>query len=105
MSLKSAFVGDFVDFPECGTVRIFKDYLLGTVLGTVPGILPFVLLGSFGLKALRTGDALPLVGALSLTGVLVAISTWYRRRRTFPPEAVESFKSSQPLDDKPPDNR
>jgi uncharacterized membrane protein YdjX (TVP38/TMEM64 family) len=62
----------------------FKDYLIGTVLGTVPSVLPFVLLGSSGLKAIRTGEIMPLVGALALTGMLVAGSTWYRRRRAFP---------------------
>lgn len=59
----------------------FRDYLLGTGLGTVPGILPFVLLGSSGLKALNTGDILPLLAALSLTGLLVAGATGYRHRR------------------------
>ncbi|MBD2196125.1 MULTISPECIES: TVP38/TMEM64 family protein [Calothrix] len=62
----------------------FKDYLIGTILGTVPSVLPFVLLGSSGLKAIRTGEVMPLVGALALLGMLVAGSTWYRRRRRFP---------------------
>lgn len=58
----------------------YKDYLLGTALGTVPGVLPFVLLGSSGLKALRTGDILPLLGSLTLVGILIGGGTWYRRR-------------------------
>lgn len=62
----------------------FKDYLIGTILGTIPSVLPFVLLGSSGLKAIRTGEVMPLVGALALLGMLVAGSTWYRRRRRFP---------------------
>ena len=37
----------------------FTDYLLGTVTGTALGVLPPVLLGSTGLKAIRTGDILP----------------------------------------------
>lgn len=57
-----------------------RDYLLGTTLGIVPGILPFVLMGSSGVRALRTGDVWPLLGALGLTGALVAFTTWYRRR-------------------------
>jgi uncharacterized membrane protein YdjX (TVP38/TMEM64 family) len=57
----------------------FWDYLLGTTLGTVPSVLPFVLLGSSGLKAMRTGEVMPLLGALALTGILVGGSTWYRR--------------------------
>jgi uncharacterized membrane protein YdjX (TVP38/TMEM64 family) len=58
----------------------FWDYFLGTVLGTVPSVLPFVLLGSSGLRALKTGDVLPLFLALGLTGILVGGSTWYRHR-------------------------
>ncbi len=87
-----------VNFAAGLTSVSFKDYLLGTTLGTVPSVLPFVLLGSSGLKALRTGDVLPLVGALALTGILVAGSTWYRRRRTFPKKAVEILKKSDQSD-------
>jgi uncharacterized membrane protein YdjX (TVP38/TMEM64 family) len=60
----------------------FRDYMFGTVPGTVLGVLPPVLLGSTGLKAIRTGDALPFVLALGLTGLLVAGATWFRQRRT-----------------------
>lgn len=70
-----------VNFAAGLTSVSFKDYFIGTILGTIPGILPFVFLGSSGLKALRTGDILPLVGALSLIGVLVLGSTWYQRHR------------------------
>ncbi len=87
-----------VNFAAGLTSVSFKDYVLGTTLGTVPSVLPFVLLGSSGLKALRTGDILPLVGALALTGILVAGSTWYRRRRTFPSKAVEIIKKSDHSD-------
>jgi uncharacterized membrane protein YdjX (TVP38/TMEM64 family) len=73
-----------VNFAAGLTSVSFKDYLIGTILGTVPGILPFVLLGSSGLKAIRTGEVMPLVAALALLGVLVAGSTWYRRHRRFP---------------------
>ncbi|MFM2060725.1 MAG: hypothetical protein RLZZ507_395 [Cyanobacteriota bacterium] len=73
-----------VNFAAGLTSISFKDYLIGTTLGTVPGILPFVMLGSSGLKAIRTGDVLPLVTALALIGMLVGGSTWYRRRRSFP---------------------
>lgn len=70
-----------VNFAAGLTSIRFRDYLLGTILGTVPGLLPFVMLGSSGLQAMRTGDVLPLVGALCLTGLLVGGATWYRRRR------------------------
>jgi uncharacterized membrane protein YdjX (TVP38/TMEM64 family) len=73
-----------VNFAAGLTSVSFKDYLIGTILGTVPGILPFVMLGSSGLQAIRTGEILPLVVALALIGILVAGSTWYRRRRSFP---------------------
>ncbi len=69
-----------VNFAAGLTSISFKDYILGTTIGTVPSVLPFVLLGSSGLKALNTGDILPLIGALALTGILVGGSTWYRRR-------------------------
>ncbi|HAZ45895.1 MAG TPA: TVP38/TMEM64 family protein [Cyanobacteria bacterium UBA11369] len=71
-----------VNFAAGLTSIRFRDYFVGTLLGTVPGVLPFVLLGSSGLQALRTGDVLPLMGALGLTGILVGGATWYRRRRS-----------------------
>ncbi|QIR37874.1 TVP38/TMEM64 family protein [Tolypothrix sp. PCC 7910] len=77
-----------VNFAAGLTSVSFKDYLVGTALGTVPGILPFVLLGSSGIKAIRTGEVLPLIGALALLGILVAGSTWYRRRRSFPSQKL-----------------
>jgi uncharacterized membrane protein YdjX (TVP38/TMEM64 family) len=70
-----------VNFAAGLTSIRFRDYLVGTILGTVPGVLPFVMLGSSGLQAARTGNVLPLLGALGLTGLLIGSSTWYRRRR------------------------
>jgi uncharacterized membrane protein YdjX (TVP38/TMEM64 family) len=69
-----------VNFAAGLTSIRFKDYLAGTALGTVPGILPFVWLGSSGLRAVRTGDVWPLLAALSLIALLVLGSTWYRQR-------------------------
>lgn len=57
----------------------FRDYTLATVLGTVPGILPFVMLGNNGVTAVRTGDVLPIVLPICLIGLLVGGATWYRR--------------------------
>lgn len=82
-----------VNFAAGLTSISFKDYLLGTVIGTVPSVLPFVLLGSSGLKAFTTGDVLPLVGALALTGILVGGSTWYRRRRTSVAKALQKSET------------
>jgi uncharacterized membrane protein YdjX (TVP38/TMEM64 family) len=59
----------------------FRHYLLGTIPGTIMGVLPFVLIGSSGLKAIHTGDVLPFLGALALTGLLVAGAAWYRNRK------------------------
>lgn len=69
-----------VNFAAGLTSVRFQDYLLGTVLGTVPSVLPFVLLGSTGLEAASTGNLVPLVMALGLTAILVVGSAWYRRR-------------------------
>ena len=73
-----------VNFAAGLTSISFRDYVVGTALGTLPGVLPFVLIGSSGLKAMQTGDVLPLLGALTLSGLLVAGATWYRRRRQNP---------------------
>lgn len=80
----------FVNFAAGLTAVKFKDYLLGTALGTVPGILPFVLLGSSGLTAVTTGNLLPLLVSLALIGLLVAGATWYRHRRVPPVRPVKS---------------
>jgi uncharacterized membrane protein YdjX (TVP38/TMEM64 family) len=84
-----------VNFAAGLTSVTFKDYVLGTTLGTLPGVLPFVLLGSSGLNAIKTGDVLPLLTALGMTGILVGGSTWYRRNRSFPKAAVEKVKDSE----------
>ena len=73
----------------------FKDYVLGTLLGTVPGIFPFVLIGDSGKKALKTGDVLPLMGALALASIMVGVATWYRRHRRYPREKLQRMQ--QPM--------
>lgn len=72
----------------------FKDFFVGTALGTVPGVLPFVLLGSFGLKAITTGEVLPLLLTLSLIALLISTSAWYYRRRRLP-SRLDSNNSEQ----------
>jgi len=79
-----------VNFAAGLTTIRFKDFFIGTALGTVPGIFPFVLLGSFGLKALTTGDYRPLLLILSLVALLIASSVWYYRRRTRPSKFFSS---------------
>jgi uncharacterized membrane protein YdjX (TVP38/TMEM64 family) len=69
-----------VNFAAGLTSIKFRDYFFGTLLGTVPGILPFVMMGA-GLTALKQkGDVLPILVALALIGMLVGTATWYRRR-------------------------
>jgi uncharacterized membrane protein YdjX (TVP38/TMEM64 family) len=92
-----------VNFAAGLTSIRFRDYFVGTLLGTVPGVLPFVLLGSSGLQALKTGDFLPLMGALGLTGILVGGATWYRRRRTDPRKALAESEISNSLNQSAPD--
>lgn len=70
-----------VNFAAGLTSISFRDYTLGTLLGTVPGVFPFVLLGSSGLKALKTGQVLPLVLPLVLIGLLVLAATWHQRHQ------------------------
>jgi uncharacterized membrane protein YdjX (TVP38/TMEM64 family) len=59
----------------------FRDYMIGTVPGTILGILPPVLIGSSGVRAIKTHEVLPLVLAMALMGLLVGGATWYRQRR------------------------
>jgi uncharacterized membrane protein YdjX (TVP38/TMEM64 family) len=59
----------------------FKDYMIGSVPGTLLGILPPVLIGSSGVKAMRTGDVIPVITAMALMGLLIVGATWYRHRR------------------------
>lgn len=77
-----------VNFAAGLTSIRFQDYLIGTTIGTVPGILPFVMMGS-GLQALSKGNIFPLTVAFTLTGMLVGVATWYRRRRQFPSKALK----------------
>ncbi|NEP16721.1 MAG: TVP38/TMEM64 family protein [Leptolyngbya sp. SIO4C1] len=81
-----------VNFAAGLTSISFRDYFIGTVLGTLPGVLPFVLLGSSGVKTLQTGNVLPIFGALTLIGLLVGGATWYRRRRRFPADLSDRSK-------------
>ncbi len=83
-----------VNFAAGLTSIRFRDYFIGTALGTVPGILPFVMLGA-GFQSLKQGNILPLLCAFALTGLLVGVATWYRRRRQFPTKIVNP-KSDPP---------
>jgi uncharacterized membrane protein YdjX (TVP38/TMEM64 family) len=87
-----------VNFAAGLTSIRFRDYFIGTILGTVPGVLPFVMLGSSGLQAMKTGNILPLVGSLALIGLLVFGATWYRRRRQSPQKALQEKEQQSQRD-------
>ena len=76
-----------VNFSAGLTSIKFSDYLLGTLFGTLPGVLPFVMIGG-GMMQLSQGNQLPLMCGFALTGILVAGATWYRRRRQNPQSAL-----------------
>ncbi len=80
-----------VNFTAGLTSIRYQDYLTGTILGTVPGVLPFVMMGA-SLQALSQGDIVPLMFASALTGMLVAGATWYRRRRQNPQRALPKIE-------------
>ena len=67
----------------------FRDYFRASVPGTVLGILPFVLIGSSGVRVLRQGNVLPLAAALCTAGALVLAARLYRRSRTNLAEPAE----------------
>lgn len=76
-----------VNFAAGLTSIRFRDYFVGTFLGTVPGILPFVMMGA-GVQAVTKGNLLPLMCAFGLAGMLVGGAAWYRRRRQPPYKAL-----------------
>jgi uncharacterized membrane protein YdjX (TVP38/TMEM64 family) len=57
----------------------FRDYLWGTIIGTTPGLVPFVMMGN-GLTAIRRGDLWPFAISSSLIGLSVGTASWYQRR-------------------------
>ena len=83
-----------VNFAAGLTSIRFQDYLIGTILGTLPGVLPFVMMGS-GLQALSEGNILPLMFAFALAGMLVGGATWYRRRRQNPALALKNIEQKR----------
>ena len=77
-----------VNFTAGLTSIRLKDYLMGTILGTVPGVFPFVLMGA-GVRGFDKDNLMPLLSAFALTGILVGGATWYRRRRQSPEKALK----------------
>ena len=59
----------------------YRDYLIGTLLGTPLGIAPFVFLCSTGVQVTTSHDVRPLlVSSLGLS-ILVVVGTWYSSNR------------------------
>ncbi|MFL6332181.1 MAG: TVP38/TMEM64 family protein [Pyrinomonadaceae bacterium] len=67
----------------------FRDYFWSSLPGTVLGILPFVLIGSSGVRVLQRGSVLPLVASLGAAGTLVLAARLYRRWRASSAERLE----------------
>lgn len=67
----------------------FRDYFWSSLPGTVLGILPFVLIGSSGVRVLQRGSVLPLVASLGAAGTLVLAARLYRRWRASSAEPLE----------------
>jgi uncharacterized membrane protein YdjX (TVP38/TMEM64 family) len=59
------------------SIRI-RDYFWATLLGTIIGIFPFVMLGS-GFRAMSKGQFLPLLLGASILGIFIFISTVYKQ--------------------------
>lgn len=57
----------------------FRDYLIGTSLGTIPGLFPFVMLGATGIETVSTGKVWQTLLPLSLISLLIAGTTWYQK--------------------------
>lgn len=53
-----------------------KDYLFGTIFGTIPGIFPFVMIGA----GLAEGSILPVTIASGLAGLLLFGATWFKNK-------------------------
>ncbi len=78
-----------VNFSAGLTSIKFQDYFVGTLFGTLPGVLPFVMIGA-GITQLSQGNLLMLMTGFTLSGMLAGGATWYRRRRQNPPEVLQN---------------
>ena len=57
-----------------------RDYILGSLLGTPLGIIPFVFLGSTGIQMANTNDLRPLVMSCIGLVMLIIAGIWYQKR-------------------------
>ena len=72
------------------TAVTWRDYVVGTTLGTVPGLLPFIAIGSSGRDLMSGGSLWGLILALTLVALLLLGANWYRQRRTDPRSGLKS---------------
>jgi uncharacterized membrane protein YdjX (TVP38/TMEM64 family) len=70
-----------VNFGAGVTTVSFRNYLWGTLIGTTPGLLPFVMMGA-GLTELRRGVLWPMMLSSVLTSLMIGGATWYRRHQS-----------------------
>jgi len=71
-----------VNFTAGLTAISWRDYGLATVLGTMPGVLPFVMLGSAGATVADRGEVWPVLAALGAIALLLIGGAQYRRARS-----------------------
>lgn len=75
----------FVNLAAGLTAVTWRDYTIGTSIGTVLGLLPFIAIGSSGRDLMQGGSIWGLILALTLMAGLIFGATWYRQRRSPPP--------------------
>jgi uncharacterized membrane protein YdjX (TVP38/TMEM64 family) len=75
----------FVNLAAGLTAVTWRDYTIGTTIGTVLGLLPFIAIGSSGRDLMQGGSIWGLILALTLVAGLIFGAVWYRQRRSPPP--------------------
>jgi uncharacterized membrane protein YdjX (TVP38/TMEM64 family) len=75
----------FVNLAAGLTAVTWRDYTIGTSIGTVLGLLPFIAIGSSGRDLMQGGSIWGLILALTLVASLIIGAVWYRQRRSPPP--------------------
>lgn len=74
----------FVNLAAGLTAVTWRDYTIGTSIGTVLGLLPFIAIGSSGRDLMQGGSIWGLILALTLVASLIIGAVWYRQRRSPP---------------------
>lgn len=74
----------FVNLAAGLTAVTWRDYTIGTAIGTVLGLLPFIAIGSSGRDLMQGGSIWGLILALTFVACLILGAVWYRQRRSPP---------------------